>query len=346
MKTDIPDFPLISVLGRAASLQQDWQTRLKPFWQSLQCGVLTGNGDIPLHYYAHHTPGARQAIVISSGRMEMAVKYAELCYELVQAGYSIFLLDHRGQGLSGRELANPDKGYVADFSLYQQDLELFLRHIVLPSGHQHYLALGHSMGCAILAGYMQRYTHPFAAAIFASPMFGIYTGLVPARLAERLALAFGALNRRFSNTPWYFPGQTNYREKAFANNPLTSCAQRYSWLNLLYREQPEARLGGVTTSWVSAAISAMRSIEQMAAQWSVPVLLLQASADKVVSNYAQDLWYQQLPETLLRQKVCLQGARHEIFMEQDSIRQQALQAINVFLTTLAANGGFDTLSGR
>jgi lysophospholipase len=346
VKTDTADFPLISVLGQAANLQQDWPTRLKPFWQSLQCGVLAGNGELPLHYYAHHTPGAHQAIVISSGRMEMAVKYAELCYELVQAGYSVYLLDHRGQGLSGRELANPDKGYVADFSLYQQDLELFIRHIVLPSGHQQYLALGHSMGCAILAGYMQRYTHPFTAAIFASPMFGIYTGLVPARLAERLALAFGALNRRFSHTPWYFPGQSNYREKAFANNPLTSCAQRYSWLNLLYREQPKARLGGVTTHWVSAAILAMRAIEQKAAQWSVPVLLLQASADKVVSNYAQDLWYQQLPGSLLRQKVCLQGARHEIFMEQDSIRQQALQAINVFLATLAANDGFDTLSGR
>ncbi|MEO3864150.1 alpha/beta fold hydrolase [Rheinheimera fenheensis] len=337
MKTDTADFPLISVLGQAANLLQDWPARLKPFWQSLQCGVLTGYGDLPLHYYAHRTPGAHHAIVISSGRMEMAVKYAELCYELVQAGYSVYLLDHRGQGLSGRELANPDKGYVVDFSLYQQDLDLFIHQIVLPSGHQHYLALGHSMGCAILAGYMQRYTHPFAAAIFASPMFGIYTGLVPARLAESLALAFGTLNRRFSNTPWYFPGQTNYREKVFANNPLTSCAERYSWLNLLFREQPEARLGGVTTPWVSAAIAAMRSIEQTASQWSVPVLLLQASADKVVSNYAQDLWYQQLPKSLLRQKVCLHAARHEIFMEQDSIREQALQAINVFLASLSAN---------
>lgn len=327
-------FPAITALGNAASLAADWPTRLKPFWQAMQCGVLNGSGKLPLSYYAHLTPGAKQAVVISSGRMEMAVKYAELCYELVHAGYSVFLLDHRGQGLSGRELDNPDKGYVADFALYHQDMDLFVRTIVQPSAHQQYLALGHSMGCAILAGYIQHYCHPFSAAIFASPMFGIYTGLVPTTLAEALALAFGAVNRRLSPVPWYFPGQSNYREKAFANNPLTSSIERYHWLHQLYREHPKARLGGVTTYWVQAAIRAMRTIQAEAANWPLPVLLLQAAADKVVSNHGQNQWFAQLPTQLLHQKVVLPHARHEIFMETDALRQQAVNAINVFLRQL------------
>ncbi|MBZ9611232.1 alpha/beta fold hydrolase [Rheinheimera maricola] len=336
MSNTLTAFPPITPLGRSASLPTDWQTRLKPFWHTMQCGVLTSADALPLHYYQFRVPGAHQAIVLSSGRVEMAIKYAELCYELVQAGYSVFLLDHRGQGLSGRELANPEKGYVSDFSLYQQDFAQFIDHIVQPTGHKYHIALGHSMGCAILAGYLQHYTHPFSGAIFASPMFGIYTGLVPASIAEAIALAFGVLNRRICQTPWYFPGQSNYQEKAFANNPLTSCEERYTWLHQLFRDEPQARLGGVTTHWVQAAIVAMRRLQIDVTTWQLPVLLLQAGADKVVSNHAQNLWFQQLPAELLRQKVTLQDARHEIFMENDQIRQQALQAINVFLAQLSA----------
>ncbi|HEY9042083.1 MAG TPA: alpha/beta fold hydrolase [Rheinheimera sp.] len=327
------DFPIIKPLNNADGLADHWLSQLKPFWQNMHSGTLTSSDSIALHYVYHRVEGASHAVVISSGRMEMAAKYAELCFDLVQAGYSVFLLDHRGQGLSQRELTNPHKGYIRDFSLYEQDLTQFVQQIVLPTGHQSHVALGHSMGCAILAGYLQ-HPHPFKAAILASPMFGIYTGLVPASVAEAIALAFGALNQRFSKTPWYFPGQGNYREKDFANNPLTTCLQRYQWLNQLYRDYPDAQLGGVTAHWVKAAIYAMRRVQQNAVKWHTPVLLLQAASDKVVSNHAQNNWFQHLPATVPHQQLVLQGARHEIFMEQDSIRQQAISAMNNFLAQL------------
>ncbi|HEX5793310.1 MAG TPA: alpha/beta fold hydrolase [Rheinheimera sp.] len=337
MTTQPAAFPSIQPLIRASELASSWPATLQPFWQNMQSGVLISTDKLKLNYCYHLVPDARHAVVISSGRMEMAIKYAELCFELVQAGYSVFLLDHRGQGLSQRELTNPHKGYVADFSLYQQDLTQYINQIVLPSKHQSYIAIGHSMGCAILAGYLQQQPHPFRAAIMASPMFGIYTGLVPAGVAEAIALAFGALNRRLSQTPWYFPGQGNYREKEFANNPLTTCHQRYQWLHQLYLQHPMTQLGGVTTSWVKAAIYAMRKLQQDASKWHTPVLLLQAAADKVVSNHAQNIWFQQLPTAVQQQRVLLAGARHEIFMEQDNIRRQAITAMNSFLARLAAS---------
>jgi lysophospholipase len=333
LTTTATAFPALQPQNTAVNLADHWLSRLKPFWHQLQSGVLTSTDSLQLRYYFHLVPGARNAVVISSGRVEMALKYAELCYDLVQAGYSVFLLDHRGQGLSQRELTNPHKGYVADFSLYQQDLAQFVEHIVLPHKHHTHLALGHSMGCAILAGYMQQ-PHPFRAAIMASPMFGIYTGLVPASIVEPLALAFGAVNRYVSQVPWYFPGQRNYQEKIFNNNPLTSCEERFSWLHQLYREQPQSQLGGVTSHWLQAAIHAMRKLQREAVKWHTPVLLLQASADKVVSNHAQNYWFQQIDSGVIHQRVTLSGARHEIFMEQDSIRQQAFNAINSFLATL------------
>ncbi|MBU2114077.1 MAG: alpha/beta fold hydrolase [Gammaproteobacteria bacterium] len=300
----------------------------------MQCTVLTTADKLQIHCYGFKTPGATQAFVISPGRMELAIKYAELCFELVQAGYSVYLIDHRGQGLSQRALLNPHKGYVSHFGQYQQDLALFIEQVVLPAGHSQHIALGHSMGCAILAGYMQQYPHPFNAAILCSPMFGIYTGLVPYRLAQSIALAYGALNQALSREPWYFPGQGNYKEKPFIANPLTGCAPRYQWLMQLYRDNPKAQLGGVTSSWVNAAIKAMAQLQRDAARWRIPVLLLQAAADKVVSNHAQNVWLQQLPADLIQRKVILANARHEIFIETDDIRQQAFIAINQFLQQL------------
>ena len=117
MAATTADYPKIEPLNQAAELAANWLTQLKPFWQNMQSGVLTSTDNIALHYVYHKVEGASHAVVISSGRVEMAVKYAELCFELVQAGYSVFLLDHRGQELSQRELTIPHKGYILDFSL-------------------------------------------------------------------------------------------------------------------------------------------------------------------------------------------------------------------------------------
>ena len=328
------NFPHIQPAATATALADRWQGELQFFWRNMQSGVLTTSDNIALHYQMHLTPNARHAVVISAGRVEMAVKYAELSFELVEAGYSVFIADHRGQGLSQRQLKNPHKGFVRSFEDYQSDLAQFVNQIVLPAGHQYHIAIGHSMGCAILGGYLQQYQHPFHAAILASPMFGIYTGLVPASIAEPIALAVVRLNRLCSNTPWYFPGQSDYREKAFDANPLTGSKERYQWLQQLYREQPDSQLGGVTTDWIQAAIAAMHSIKKRALTWQTPVLLLQAAQDKVVSNFAQQQWFQRLPDKLYHHKEIIADAHHEMFMETDAIRAQVFQYINQFLAKL------------
>jgi lysophospholipase len=336
--SSVPVFPIISPISQAESLYHQWRQLVQPFWQSMASGELISQDGTQLYYRYHHAKNATCAVVISAGRMEMALKYAELSYELVQAGYSVFILDHRGQGLSQRGLANRFKGDIVDFELYQQDFALFMQQVVQPCQHRYHLALGHSMGCAILAAYLQQQpTSPFAAAIFAAPMFGIYTSIVPNIIAENAVLALHKVNQCFSQTPWYAPGQGDYKEKPFKNNPLTSCQQRYYWLQQRYQQQADSQLGGVTTRWLTQAIYAIKRIHQDAANWQTPVLLLQAANDKVVSNKLQDLWYQALPAALTRRKVIISTARHEIFMESDPLRDQAFAAINHFLQHLSLN---------
>lgn len=335
-----PIFPAISQLSSEQQLTEHWSAVLLPFWRQLQHGQFTGLAGVPIHYSYCHTPGATSAWVISSGRIETSIKYTELIFELRQAGYSVFILDHRGQGRSGRMLPDAQLGYVADFADYQHDLATFLRDVVQPAGYQQHLLLAHSMGAAIGAGLLtlpnwQDWHSFFCAAILCSPMFGIYSGAVPTRLAEPAAMLYCRIVRRLSPQQHrYFPSQLAYRDKPFTGNELTGSQARYQALRNCYQTEPQLQLGGVSCHWLQQAITAMRELKCYAEKCQTPVLLLQGAADKVVANAAQQRWFTQLPAQLPKQLLTLSGARHEILMEQDQIRQQALTAINQFLGSL------------
>lgn len=327
--------PLIAQ-GTEQQLQQRWQQQLGQFWQQMQHGTIQSHDGLQLHYSYHQVPGATDAVIISAGRIEVAAKYTELMYDFVCAGYSVFILDHRGQGASARQLKNIHKGYVGSFDDYSDDLAIFMEQIVIPAQHKRYVAVCHSMGGAIACNYQQRSpAHPFDAMILASPMLGIYTAGVPSYLAEGLVRILHRLNRILDKQDsWYFPGQCNYRPKVFSANPLTSSESRLHWMQSLYQQYPEYCLGGATISWLAAAINVMSRLKKQAGQWQTPVLLLQGEDDTVVSNTDQLYWWQQLPPTLYREKQLFATARHELFMENDTIRNQVLQTITRFLAGL------------
>jgi len=91
------------------------QAEIKQFWrQEFTIGTLRGVGGIELHYAGRAVAAARGALVVVSGRTEYAEKYAELFYDLKDLGFSLYIYDHRGQGLFGRLPADRAKGHVED----------------------------------------------------------------------------------------------------------------------------------------------------------------------------------------------------------------------------------------
>lgn len=316
-------------------VQQGWLQHWQPLWQQMQHGTLQNQRGLALHYSHYQLPGADTAVVISSGRIEMAIKYSAVIFELVQAGYSVYILDHQGQGASARELSNPHKGYISNFDQYSDDWQQFMQQVVLPSQHQCYLALCHSMGSAIFANYLLRYPqHPFAAAVLCSPMLGIYSGPIPFAAAMPVVKALRWLNRQLSAQSWYLPGQGNYHPEDFARNRLTSCPAQYQWLLSLYQAEPALQLGGVTLDWLLAADQVMRRLAESGHSIELPLLVLQAGADRVVDNKAQQRFVAQRPE--LRELKVLAGAKHELLLEQAPIRQQVMHSIGQFFARYRA----------
>ena len=274
--------------------------------------------------YAYKIPPlATQAIVISSGRIECYLKYQELINEFIDKDFAVFVLDHPGQGLSSRLLKNRHKGHIQDFDNYVECFNQFNLQVVNKQWNGTKYLVAHSMGAAIAYLYLKQYPTEYDKAVFSAPMFGINTGSMPLPVAKMLTYLFNTIG--LGNQ--YCLGHRDYTNKPFQNNQLTSSQVRYKKFRQLYNKTPAIQLGGVTNRWLLQAFKAIKEIHQTIIH--TPTLILQAENDTVVCNGGQNDIVQQNKCIKLIQ---IQGAKHEVLFESDSMRNQALNYLYQFLS--------------
>jgi lysophospholipase len=308
-------------------LEANYPEVIQPFWQQhVQSGEFSGVDDVMIRYaYVVH-PQAIGSVAVSSGRIETLIKYKEVVFDLYNNGYSVFIHDHRGQGLSGRMTANPQQGYVEDFVDFVADFKVFYDQIITPNSQHKPLMLCHSMGGTIGTLYALTYPDDFAKIALSAPMFGVRPAL-PDWLGKFLISSNLLVSRCLGSHPRFFMGQGDYQAESFADNILTHSQPRYQIFIDEYEAQPEVKLGGITTQWLKAAVTAMDSVKQQAGQFALPMLLIQAGADKIVDNQSQDQVAALVPHC---QKLVIAGASHELLMEVDEYRQRCFAAILEF----------------
>jgi lysophospholipase len=324
-----------------------YSTEITTFWQQGEFSSFSGVNKNRINYaiFNHKeistTVNPRKCLIISPGRSEGYLKYKELSFDLFNLGFNIFIIDHRGQGISARLLKNTHMGYVDNFQYYVDDLATFVENTVKPycnigdAAQKPYL-LAHSMGGAIAARYLQDHPNNIQAAVLSSPMLGFNSSPIPGVIAKSLIKITDQINQLIDDTPWYFFGQKDYllkedNSEVFLANPLMHSELRFREFNLLYRQVPELQLGGVTVKWLSESIKALDILFSNIDKIKTPTLVIQAGEDKIVSNEAQNDFCQQLYE--LEPQSCpngkplvIEGAYHELFFESDRYRQQALTA--------------------
>lgn len=334
-------------------LSSRYVSEIADFWQQGKFAHFNGVKNIRINYatFSHNDNSTqsehnneavshRKCLIIASGRSEGYLKYQELSFDLFNLGFNIFLIDHRGQGLSERLLANTQKGYVESFQYYVDDLATFIEKIVNPhctvNGVNKPYLLAHSMGGAITARYLQDYPNQIQAAVLSSPMLGFNSGGIPDMIARSLINTTAQLNHWFDNTPWYFFGQSDFDKKAkafndFESNNLMHSAIRFQQFTQLYQQTPAIQLGGVTVQWLSESIKALDTIFSNIDKITTPTLVIQAGDDKIVNNQAQNDFCQQLHQSHTQscpsgKPLVVKGGYHELFFESDIYRQQALSA--------------------
>jgi lysophospholipase len=280
------------------------------------------------------------AIVISSGRTESFIKYKELVYDLYHQGCSVFIADHRGQGLSDRVLADQNKtqmGHVGAFQDYVTDLKQFYTEYVRPTEHRKHVLIGHSMGGCIASLYLETHNDDFNAAVLCSPMDELALGFFPD--LSRAIIDFDELIGRGEE---YAPKQHGYDEgETFSDKCLTHSELRWNLMRREYRDNPAAKLGGPSVLWVKLAQGAAKTGRENSPHIKVRVLLLQATDDTIVRPAGQLEFCDRINDT--HPGFCrlerIVGARHEILVESDLYRQPALELVLDFIRNQVPSSG-------
>ncbi len=123
--------------------KKDWETRenafaafsmgpLTDFWRQREEAEFKGVDDVPVRFVRFCAQHNDRLVLICPGRIESYVKYAEVAYDLFHCGFDVMIIDHRGQGRSGRLLSDTHRGHVVNFSDYVDDLAALWQQQVVP----------------------------------------------------------------------------------------------------------------------------------------------------------------------------------------------------------------------
>ncbi|MCO4755337.1 MAG: alpha/beta fold hydrolase [Bacteriovoracaceae bacterium] len=299
-----------------------------------------GKNDVNIVFTKFGTQtGNLGSVVISPGRTESSLKYEELSFDLIKEGFSpVFVINHRGQGLSDRLLKNRHKGHVSDFNHYYHDFNIFIEHVRKDrvTDKNNLFLLAHSMGGAIATGFLQTYgTDQFKGLILSSPMLGInLNGKSETRvLLETLVACKTPLGPECND--YAQDGDYVSEDDTFEGNNNTSSQERFESRKSRWMNMPELQLGGPTIRWVRESIKAnikMRKASKVQLISDLPILLLQAENDVTVSNSKQNQFC--LTVNKVGGECSLQlipNAKHEILMESDQLRNQGIDYIMDFI---------------
>lgn len=257
-------------------------------------------------YYALN-PDADKAVVIVHGFTEFAEKFAEVMYYFYGEGYSVFTLDQRGHGRSGRKVPDPNLVFVNSFGEYVEDLRYFIDTVVRREMPDAPLFLfGHSMGGCVSALFLEKYPDTFKAAVLTSPMLKMLFGTMPDFAVGTLAVVSQALNwkaRPLSGAAAFSP------EPDFENSCATS-EPRYLYTLKQQTAHKAYQTSVPTYGWVVEAMKATEELQKNAAEVIIPVLICQAGLDTLVDNAGQDSFAEHAANARI---VRFPKAKHEIY---------------------------------
>lgn len=140
-----------------------------------------GAGGLEIYWRAW-LPGtvARAVVVIAHGAGEHSGRYPHVASRLVDEGYAVYAIDHRGHGRSQGPRALIDRlvNAVADLDML----------VLLAAGEHPGVAvflLGHSMGATISLSYATRHQDRLSGLVLTGPLAAIEAVPAPVRVAAR-----------------------------------------------------------------------------------------------------------------------------------------------------------------
>ena len=258
------------------------------------------------HYRADEPKGI---IVIGHGFTESIRKFDESIYYMLQAGYEVWGVDHRGHGRSYRENKNPYVVHVSNFEDYILDLRYLLDTRVRPEamGMPIYY-YGHSMGGCIGAWMIEEYPFLFRKAVLSSPMLGLSFGKIP------LPFVYAAAGFKSLGAKKMEPMKpvSSFIPDDFEES-CDSSRCRYDYYLKKRLADPLLQTTDASFGWGRAAIKACFHVNsgKRIAHIHIPVLLFQAGDETVVKPDTQAQFAKRVPGCRFES---IPGKKHELYM--------------------------------
>lgn len=296
-------------------------------------GYFTGQGGINIHYSIYKPelsrPGSSRNLVIVPGRSDPADRYQDIAEDMTRQGFTVFTLDHRGQGKSDRLCEDRLKGHVTDFNDYILDLKTFMDDFVKPSESIGTFLLSHSMGALISSLYDIDHPGQISGMVLSAPMFKINTGSYPEWCAHWIVSALTYFG--YGESYIWGCGAINLDQVPFENNYLTTSRSGFNQGKAFLKENPNLMVGAPTNQWTNEALNATQRFRSQCSELKTPCLVLSAQADQVVSPQAHHDVAEQVENVF---KLPIENAKHDLFSEKSKVRKGVVKAVRNFFNML------------
>lgn len=276
-------------------------------------------------YWRPKTSPAKGTVCLLQGRAEFIELYFEAIEDLIKRGFAVAAFDWRGQGGSARKLRDPRKGHVDSFDEYDRDLDAFMQQVAFPDCPPPYFALAHSTGGLVCLRAAHARRSYFSRVVLMAPLTELAIRRASHRTIHTAAAILTAIGLGEISAPG---GRRNYPD--FEDNPLTSDQARFDRNQAIRQALPDLAIGPPTFGWLYAACRAMSEASgpDFTAPISVPALVVAGMLDGVVSVRSIEAMTAELRTGTL---ILIPGARHELLMERETLREQFWAAFDAFV---------------
>ncbi|HEU4838975.1 MAG TPA: alpha/beta hydrolase [Micavibrio sp.] len=270
-------------------------------------------------------------IVCLGGLSEFAEKYFEVAHDMLDRGYAFWFIDWQYQGRSGRLAKFPQRRHSDGFDQDVSDLHKLVADYIKPSavhpdrGRIPLIMLGHSMGANIGFHFLANHPKYFDAAAFTAPFFGIHNFKWPMRLlAGIISYILPLVGKKyiFKGSDWAETMRKGDGSEIFSSDAVRDALHKHWSMT-----DAELQVGNVTFGWVVQALKSCRKLRDsdLLKNIGIPVLIGVAGREAIVDNDAIFEIVKKLPKG---QMIEIEGANHEILMEQDTYRNAFLTAFD------------------
>lgn len=304
-------------------------TPYNPIPHDPKSGLVEVEVGIFLRYalWRNPTSGGKGTVVLLQGRGEYIEKNFETAHDLLERGFDVLSFDWRGQGGSSRVIGNRHAGYVDSFDEYVTDLKSIIHRVALPDCRTPLFLLGHSTGSLVALLAAPEIANKVHRMVLCAPLLGLSNR----RFSQASIHLFSGVLSTFGLGELHIAGRTRKTiEETFSHNALTSSPERYERNQRFAIDHPELCIGGPTASWLFAACNAMDHVHDpdFHSMINIPLLVINAGLDRVVNNMRTERLVNNLRTG---STLTVDGARHELWHEDDLYREQFLAAVSAFL---------------